>query len=637
NILTLTRKGLIDNGNCYSISDIDDLDYNYENNGSSNRLKKVVDTADPCLINFTIPSVNNLAGLYGVKNDLLSTDKIDADDHTEYTAGNGITLNSGFEVPINTTFLADIRNCISSGNNLGFGQTGFSYSNPDEDYTYNDDGDLTRDPNRRINLTYNHLHLIDQIDFDDGRKITFLYEATGRLLKKQLFEAGSNTPMQTKDYVQGGVELLDGVVEFVSHGEGRSYYNGSTFKDQYILSDHLGNSHIMFSDVDGNGSIRPDTEVLQENHYYGFGLNMYGPWKNSANLENEYQYNGIDYLDDFGLNFNMATFRVLDPALGRWLQVDPKAEVTKGLSPYNSMNNNPISNADPDGDSPILIGAAIGFLSNGIGNAINGENFFKGGLQAAAFGAIGGGISSGIGGVASGIGNGFERAAFQFGAHAISGGGLSAAQGGSFWSGAAAGGFSSGVGSGIGALGGGGFEQWLGGGLSGGVGSSLAGGSFLQGAGQGLITGGLNHAAHSITESLNRPDVLPDGRMLWELSDSEFAQFHSAEGRAALFSGEFDIQLSVAERAYWFGKKLGLAAPSTKLAASFGSTLFRSKGLGYRSKLFGRKSPYLSDGQKGKFNTGEIRTGGGWNGSNQVFRTGVGTGRHIDWFIGPKM
>lgn len=35
------------------------------------------------------------------------------------------------------------------------------------------------------------------------------------------------------------------------------------------------------------------------------------------------------------------------------------------------------------------------------------------------------------------------------------------------------------------------------GGLSGGIGSSIAGGSFWNGVGQGIITSGLNHAAHS--------------------------------------------------------------------------------------------------------------------------------------------
>ncbi len=166
------------------------------------------------------------------------------------------------------------------------------------------------------------------------------------------------------------------------------------------------------------------------------------------------------------------------------------------------MNNNPISNVDPNGDNPILIGAAIGFLSNGIGNVMNGNNFFDGALQATFFGAVGGGISAGIGGIASNMAaNGASQlgvGAFQVGAHGLSGGLMSAAQGGKFWHGAAAGGFSSGVGSGIGALGGGAGAQWLEGGLSGGFGSAIAGGSFWQGAGQGFITGGLNHAAHDM-------------------------------------------------------------------------------------------------------------------------------------------
>jgi RHS repeat-associated protein len=39
----------------------------------------------------------------------------------------------------------------------------------------------------------------------------------------------------------------------------------------------------------------------------------------------------------------MAKYRMLDPGLGRWLGVDPKADYQYGLSPYNSMNNNPVT------------------------------------------------------------------------------------------------------------------------------------------------------------------------------------------------------------------------------------------------------------------------------------------------------
>jgi len=185
---------------------------------------------------------------------------------------------------------------------------------------------------------------------------------------------------------------------------------------------------------------------------------------------------------------------------GRWLQVDPEAEKFYPLSPYNSMGNNPVSMVDPDGDEPItamLLGAAIGVISNGISNLSQGNNFFQGGLKAAAFGAIGGAFASGIGQAANQITNGFAKGAFQTIAHGHTSGVMSGIQGGSYGSGFASGGFSSGMSSIASAMKVGNVGMIGVGGLSGGVGSHLAGGDFWTGVGQGVITSGLNHAAHS--------------------------------------------------------------------------------------------------------------------------------------------
>jgi RHS repeat-associated protein len=226
----------------------------------------------------------------------------------------------------------------------------------------------------------------------------------------------------------------------------------------------------------------------------------------AAGATTAYQYNGIEHVDDFDLNVNMAMYRTLDPVIGRWWGVDPKAEATMGLTPYGSMNNSPMSFSDPDGDLAFIaavgIGAALGVIGNGVSNTQNNQPFFQGAGRAAAFGAIGGAVSFGIGSAATSLaGAGASNlgvAGFQAGAHALTGGALSAAQGGNFWHGAAAGAFSSAVGSGIGALGLGDGWQILGGTLSGGFGSVIAGGNFLQGALQGAITSGLNHAAHNL-------------------------------------------------------------------------------------------------------------------------------------------
>ena len=183
------------------------------------------------------------------------------------------------------------------------------------------------------------------------------------------------------------------------------------------------------------------------------------------------------------------------------MQVDPRAESLSGLSPYNSMNNNPIAFSDPEGDiawfAP-LVGAGINVISNGLSNISNGNGFFQGAGGAAFWGAISGTASAGIGDL---FGHGLGSVQHEIGrglAHGFSGGIQSALQGGGFGSGFLSGGLSSGIGSGIGALGGGAFDQILGGGLSGGLGSVIGGGSFFDGLSQGLAVGALNHAASSL-------------------------------------------------------------------------------------------------------------------------------------------
>jgi RHS repeat-associated protein len=56
--------------------------------------------------------------------------------------------------------------------------------------------------------------------------------------------------------------------------------------------------------------------------------------------------------DDFS---DEVISRMYDPYVGRFWQTDPLAEDFHDLSPYNFVENNPISNTDPDGMSPIGI------------------------------------------------------------------------------------------------------------------------------------------------------------------------------------------------------------------------------------------------------------------------------------------
>jgi RHS repeat-associated protein len=87
------------------------------------------------------------------------------------------------------------------------------------------------------------------------------------------------------------------------------------------------------------------TEIIQENHYYPFGLNMTGPWDAPQwQPGNAYQYNGIEHLNDLGLNLSMAFFRSFDPAIGRWWQIDPIIKHQESL--FAGFANNPVSFSD---------------------------------------------------------------------------------------------------------------------------------------------------------------------------------------------------------------------------------------------------------------------------------------------------
>jgi RHS repeat-associated protein len=98
--------------------------------------------------------------------------------------------------------------------------------------------------------------------------------------------------------------------------------------------------------------------LLEENHYYPFGLTMAGISDKAIKTnyaENKYRYDAgaelqnKEFSDGKGLEIYETSFRGFDPQLGRFAQIDPLSETTHYFSAYEFANNNPISGNDPTG------------------------------------------------------------------------------------------------------------------------------------------------------------------------------------------------------------------------------------------------------------------------------------------------
>ncbi len=141
----------------------------------------------------------------------------------------------------------------------------------------------------------------------------------------------------------------------------QSYYNYI-----YQYKDHLGNVRLNygFDPVDG------EIEIIDEHHYYPFGLEhtyyntttkdfelketslgsgFITKIEQVANSGYQYKYNGKELQDELDLNWYDYQARNYDPALGRWMNIDPLSEMSRRYSPYAYALDNPVYFIDPDG------------------------------------------------------------------------------------------------------------------------------------------------------------------------------------------------------------------------------------------------------------------------------------------------
>src|SRR5690606_5371175 len=184
--------------------------------------------------------------------------------------------------------------------------------------------------------------------------------------------------LSTTRYIHG-FQYYDNVLQFFHTPEG--YVKNTpiqvgffSFDYVYNYTDHLGNIRVSYTQDPRNGNLT----ILNENHYYPFGLQHKnynsGQWdikllekeNNEKGIDDDvepgplavknrgyqYKFNGMELQKEFGVEMYDFGARNYDPALVRWMNIDPLAEMMRRHSPYNFTFNNPMRFIDPDGMSP---------------------------------------------------------------------------------------------------------------------------------------------------------------------------------------------------------------------------------------------------------------------------------------------
>jgi len=271
----------------------------------------------------------------------------------------------------NSNLLLNVSDAVSNQNTGGFKD---GNTNPAlDDYEYDANGNMVKDRNKGItSITYNHLNLPERIEWSANKFITYQYNAAGQKVTKTV---RSNDSIKVVRYLDG-FQYAGDILQFFPHSEGyvKATPTGNitpgapptAYAYNYVFNytDHLGNIRLSYTKDPQQGTLK----ILEENHYYPFGLKheVYVTGSKRDFIENsndpgetiltnvlktayQYKYNGKEFQDELNLNLYDYGARNYDPALGRWMNVDPLAHRYSSINPYNYAINNPVIFIDVDG------------------------------------------------------------------------------------------------------------------------------------------------------------------------------------------------------------------------------------------------------------------------------------------------
>ena len=260
-----------------------------------------------------------------------------------------------------------------TGNQL---QSAQSYADPDlfvdyypyemlqtsSPFAYDGNGNTTKDLHKNISrIEYNILNLPRRITYTDGSTATYTYSSLGEKLQvvystsrqtavqpatgvlgtaAEAREEATRSVTSTTDYCGDIIYNGSSVSRILLDGKGYLTLSGSTPTYYFFMKDHLGNTRAV---VNQSGTVK------QEYQYYPFGKRWDDVYEY---FKQPYQYNGKEMDEMHGLRWLDYGARMYEPALGRFMTMDPMAEKYYSISPYAYCANNPVRYIDVDGKEP---------------------------------------------------------------------------------------------------------------------------------------------------------------------------------------------------------------------------------------------------------------------------------------------
>jgi len=271
--------------------------------------------------------------------------------NVEYDKNGNITRlkRNGWKNSGNYTNMDDLvytytGNTLSSLSDNGDDDYGFvDKSNTQNEYTYDVNGNLKADANKGItNVDYSINNLPVKVGFDNNQNIQYIYDATG-IKQRKMVSNGDVT-----DYAGSYVYVNDELTYF-NQPEGYIELDNDNYKYVYQYKDNLGNVRLSYADADNDGTINSTTEIVEENNYYPFGMKHKGYNEVVNGRDHQYEYNGKEIDNEFGLDWYHYGFRMYDPAMARFTGVDPISDQFAFVSTYNYAENSPVKYIDLHG------------------------------------------------------------------------------------------------------------------------------------------------------------------------------------------------------------------------------------------------------------------------------------------------